>query len=229
MRQIASPGSRTDADVLAFIEDRLGEGRSARQIHGELTADGRFTGRYPSLRTVQRYAKQYIPPEPSEYWRLEAADPAEAAAFIPVLAELAMRGAGMRRQLTRSEVRMIACVRVVAPDLHPRAAFWVADRHLAALKYGHDTSATALFLSFAPWRSAERRAAMIRTIEAGFLRQPVCDHLRDLERYVDAALADPTDTLRDVTTWAERVSGSADHSPNAGHAGGADGGSADAD
>jgi hypothetical protein len=229
MRQSTSLGSRTDADVLAVVEARLRDGRSARQIHGELAADDSYKARSPSLRTVQRYAKQYVPPDPNEYWRLEDADPEEAAAFVPVLAELAMRGAGMRRRLTRTEARMIVRVRVVAPDLHPMAAFWVADRHLAAQQFGHDTGATALFLSFAPWRSAERRAAMVRTVDAGFLPQPVRDHLRDLLGYVDAALEDPTEALRAVTAWTERFPGPGDDSPNAGRDDGPDDGSGETD
>jgi len=190
--QIRTPGSRTDADVLEAIDDGLGRGLSARQVHGALIHAERFKGRVPSLKTISRRAKERRPPTASERWSLAEAEPDEAVAVLPVFAALAKRDRVWECGfLTRDHAQMLVLMRAAAPDLDPWVAYRVADEYVLRRRGGLRTLGLELGLALAPWRSDEAAAELRRVVDAGFLGKDLSADVRQLERDSKDALRDP--------------------------------------
>lgn len=168
--QIGTHGSRTDGDVLDAIDDGLGRGRSARQVHGELNANQRFAGRVPSLKTISRRAKEFRPPSPEERWSLAEADPEEVAVVLPVFAAMAkMDKVWKCRFVTKEQAQMLLRIKAAAPDLDPWVSYEVVEWLALRRGRGLETLGLELGLALAPWRSELSAAEFRRVLEAGFL------------------------------------------------------------
>jgi hypothetical protein len=181
--QIRTPGSRTDADVLEVIEDRLGRGRTPRQIYGELTANPRFAGRVPSIKTMWRKAKTFHPPTAEERWSLREADPEEAAVVLPVFAAMAKRDRVWQcKFITKEQAQILVRVNAAAPDLDPWVAFKVAEEYRVRQSRGESTVGLELGLTLAPWRDEASAGEFRRLLDVGFLTPELSRDARFVER-----------------------------------------------
>jgi hypothetical protein len=190
--QIRTPASRTDADVLEAIEDRLGRGRSPRQIHGELTANPHFAGRVPSVKTIGRKAKTFHLPNPEERWSLAEADPEEVAVVLPVFAAMAKRDRVWECQfVTKEQAHILVRITAAAPDLDPSSAYQVAKDYLSRRRRGLQTLGLELVLAFATWRDEASAAEFRRVLDAGFIGPDLRMDARLLELESKTAIVDP--------------------------------------
>jgi len=190
--QIRTPGSRTDADVLDAIEDRLGRGRTPRQIYGELSANPHFAGRVPSVKTIGRKAKTFRPPNPEERWSLAEADPEEVAVVLPVFAAMAKRDRVWRCQfVTKEQAQVLVRITAAAPDLDPWVAYQVAEGFVSRRHRGLQTLGLELGLAFATWRGEASAAEFRRVLDAGFIGPDLRTDARLLELESKAAMVDP--------------------------------------
>ncbi len=196
--QIKTPGSRTDADVLSEIEDRLGRGRSPRQIHGELSADQRFVGRVPSIKTIWRKAKTFRPPSPEERWSLVSADPEEVAVVLPVFAAMAKRDKVWQcAYVTKAAAHVLVRITAAVPDLDPWAAYRIAERYQEWEELGNSTLGLEIGLGFAPWRSEDAADQLQRMIDAGLMGKDLTIDIRFVAEESEAAKIDPVrDAIR---------------------------------
>ena len=196
--QIRSPGSRTDADVLSEIEDRLGRGRSPRQIHGELSADQRFVGRVPSIKTIWRKAKTFRPPAPDERWSLVTADPEEVAVVLPVFVAMAKRDKVWQcAWVTKAQVHVLVRIAAAAPDLEPWAAYQIAERYVEWEELGNATLGLELGLGLAPWRSEEAADLLQHMLDAGLIGKDLTMDVRFVADESHNAMFDPVrDAIR---------------------------------
>lgn len=202
--QIRTPASRTDADVLEAIEDRLGRGRSPRQIYGELSVNPHFAGRVPSVKTIWRKAKTFRPPNPEERWSLAEADPEEVAVVLPVFAAMAKRDLVWECQfVTKEEAQILVRITAAAPDLDPWVAHQVAKGYVSRRSRGLQTLGLELRLAFATWRGEASAAEFRRVLDAGFIGPDLSADARLLELESKAAMVDP---IRDaIILRAERA------------------------
>ena len=190
--QIRTPGSRTDADVLEAIEDRLGRGRTPRQIYGELSANPHFAGRVPSVKTIGRKAKTFRPPNPEERWSLAEADPEEVAVVLPVFAAMAKRDRVWRCQfVTKEQAQVLVRITAAAPDLDPWVAYQVAEGFVSRRHRGLQTLGLELGLAFATWRGEASAAEFRRVLDAGFIGPDLSQDARLLELESKTAMVDP--------------------------------------
>jgi hypothetical protein len=184
--------------VLSEIEDRLGRGRSARQIHGELSADQRFVGRVPSIKTIWRKAKTFRPPAPDERWSLVTADPEEAAVVLPVFVAMAKRDKVWQcAYVTKAEAHVLVRIAAAAPDLEPWAAYRIAERYQEWEELGNSTLGLELGLALAPWRSEDAADQLHRMIDAGLMGKDLTIDIRFVADETEAAKIDPVrDAIR---------------------------------
>ena len=190
--QIKAPGSRTDGDVLEAIHDRLGRGRSPRQIYGELSADTRFGARTPSIKTIKRMADTFGPPSSEDRWSLEAADPEQVVAVWPVFAAFAKRDKVWQcAYVTKAVAHVLVRLFAGAPDLDPYVAYLVAAAFVARQRDGRPTLGLELGLAFAPWRDEAAANALARVRAAGFVDTELDRDVGFVEHQSRLAQVDP--------------------------------------
>jgi hypothetical protein len=126
-----------DADLEDELRALLALGTSPARAIDRLSSNEAYRGRLPSLRTVQRIAREVRPSSSGERWSFAAADPEEARLVLPVLAAVG-EGYGT---FSRGTVAWLVRIRIAAPELGPRDAFLWAIRYQAAAASGKDTAA----------------------------------------------------------------------------------------
>lgn len=201
--QIKAPGSRTDADILEVIEDRLGRGRTPRQISGEMEADPRFKGRVvPSIKTISRMAKVRRPPDPEERWSLIDAAPEEVPVVLALFAAMARHDKAWRWEyVTKENAHVLVRIQAAAPDLDPWVAYSLAERYLSHRARGLPTFGLDLGLAFSLWRGESWAAEFRRVVDAGWLGDDLRWNARLPE--VDKEPADWFGNVigRDIDAW----------------------------
>ena len=158
-----------DVNVLAEIQKlSINDGASGAAIHRALDSDDRFTGRVPSLRTVQDVFKQLTATDESGPWSLgEAVEKDEASLVLPVLAELLANATLGVSTLSVNEARWIARVRRASPDVPPLAAYHIARTYLAREARGEAASDVDAVLALRPWDGTGAIAPLTEAHEAG--------------------------------------------------------------
>jgi hypothetical protein len=165
------PGAVSDLIEQLLVERAWTPG----QVHEELARlhdNGQITY-LPDLRTVQRYAKELTPDDPSSPWTLTSETAAEAPFVLSALAERIERTQGRRRTVTQREAEMIAAVTRAAPDLDARRAFYIGSRYAVLRREGASTEMLDLYLAFAPWRSPEASERYVRAWKSGWIEEPL--------------------------------------------------------
>jgi hypothetical protein len=123
------------------------------------------TPRKPDIRTVRERFRQLSPPDDSGTWALAEHNPkhpeaepspAEVAAVMPVLAEVAHRTEGRVAQLTRRQAKLICRVRAAAPTLAPWFVYRVALAYQRREAEEKPTEDLDLMLAYEPWHSPTR-------------------------------------------------------------------------
>lgn len=191
-------------EVLKLADD----GFRAAQIYRHLQADAKFAGRVPVTRTVQRIVRKARLEDTSGPWSLASADPAEAAAVVPVVAALAV--AGIAATVTRAEARLIVVIRAASPDLPPLWAWRVARKYLTRQQDSQPTASLDLLVALAPWRSdADWQRFLAVAQRLGWLRIK-------LHGPIEGALADALRMRAELSglqmsTWLEVMIKGGDH------------------
>lgn len=160
---------RIGRDIQQYIEGGTLTGWTPPEIREALRGIPQFNGRVPTLRTVQRIAKEFVPSDESGPWTFNEADPDDAALVLPVLAEVIERTKGHRTEMTRAVAEKVARIRRVAPDLHLWVAYSLAVAYLA--KEGTKTDDLDAFLAFAPWRGDENMKRHQHAVQEGWVSE----------------------------------------------------------
>lgn len=144
---------RADPDVLEAIESHLIRGHTPAQVSRALARESRFAGRLPTLRTLQRMARDVAPTDDSGEWRLTP-DETEPAILHVVAASLID---GWKIPLTIAEAAWIRFLRKAMPEVG-----WLTLRNFARLYVttearGESTAWLSLAVSIQPWRGGRNR------------------------------------------------------------------------
>lgn len=151
-----------DADVEDAIRAKLELGRSPIQVEKELGADERIGSRLPTIRTIQRIARERIP-DTSGPWEIGNSSSEDGPGIIAALREVIVYSNGERLHLTRDEAESIIRIATIAPDIPPLAHF--------LLTKGQERD-VQVFLAMSPW-SDQGPFQYYRTVVSGGLRIPI--------------------------------------------------------
>ncbi|MCH8993429.1 MAG: hypothetical protein IH959_00470 [Chloroflexi bacterium] len=127
------------------------------EVVGEISQDD-----MPSLRTVQRHVEK----DPAGPWRLQDADPDEAALVFPVLAAVMDETEGRIVGLTLQEAGYIWRIRRIARDIAPFSVYRLAREYARRETTSAPTADLDLALGCATWRGEEEARRHISIAKA---------------------------------------------------------------
>jgi hypothetical protein len=152
-------GRKTSVRVIKAIRLLTLDGYGPAQIERDLLRDPELRDEVPGLRTIQRHAEDVRPPDASGEWSMLDAPPEEAARVIDVVTWAIIQTEG-RVRFTRGDVKWIARVRTVDPEVPAAWALYLAMCYrIISEQPNPDSRALDLALGGAAWESAERTQA----------------------------------------------------------------------
>jgi len=155
--------------VLAQREPRWSAGQIYEQLLLEYD-ENKLKTPPPSKRTVERIVKEWRGVDLTGPWNLYTAAPEDVPLVLPVLAAVINWTQGAITSLTNGEARIIANIRSVAPDFGLVDSFLWARLYRRRIENNEPTDDFDAYLSYAPWRNAERHGAYQRAVMLGWVR-----------------------------------------------------------
>lgn len=145
---------RIDADVFLEIEGRLIRGHTPAQVERALAREaGGWTGRIPTLRTIQRMGRD-VARDDAGRWKLS---PVTADPVIVMAALSASLADGWRAPIAQREAEWITAIGQAVPELTPLSQRSVARLYLAAEGREESTAWLDQLLAIGPWRGGRER------------------------------------------------------------------------
>lgn len=161
--------------MAGFIEDRINDlllehGWSPSQVHEHLlvqksaaengSGDERFRGEaVPSLRTIQRMAKELSPPDPSGTWSLATDETGHPGLVLDVLSSVIDGYAGEITTITNKQAEWIVRIRLARPEMPLYQVFLFTRLYVLREAYGEPMRGLDAYLAYEPWRD---EAAQLR-------------------------------------------------------------------
>lgn len=146
-----------DGDVEAEIRRLASHGWNGAQIERQLQRNDAFSGRLPDVRTFQRIAKEYAPPDDSAPWTLDESEPEHIAAGLDMLGYFSYENPrGQPLEVSRQFVATVARLRRGRPDM-PLYLQWLVATEYANSKDSGVTASINAFVALAPWRGWDER------------------------------------------------------------------------
>jgi hypothetical protein len=155
---LATRPRRIDLDVQAEIEDKAADRWGPAQIERWLNDQEKYGDRVPTLRTIQRIAKEVTPRDKTKDWSLADTSSEEAFGVLGALRETIMRTHGTVKWFSQGLADWFVRVQSAGPGLRTHAVFFLATSYLRAQTEGTSTQSLDAFLAFAPWGQGCRPA-----------------------------------------------------------------------
>lgn len=152
---------RIDADVALEIEGRLIRGETPAQVERGMKREPGFAARIPTLRTIQRMARD-LTEDLGSYddgeWRLTPDNTLLTGKTLLWIMDASVRD-GWRRPLRTREGRWCETIHLLVPELGPLTVRMLAYLYVTAEARGESTAWLDTALAVGPWRGATERTA----------------------------------------------------------------------
>jgi hypothetical protein len=191
-----------DGELRWVVEERHNLDWSPKQIHDLLSADPRFRGRVPTLRTIQRLVAD-LPRKRDAPWRLEPPPEIDDGVVLNVLAYVTAESGGRKLTLSNEEASWLTAIHRARPSLGgPDVLFRLARHYISRRAQSADSHDLDAFLAYEPWADKWSSHAYLREILFGSIpaspRDIAYSYPRDPDSPPFVLAADPQSPLSEL-------------------------------